>query len=30
MTEIGYKSTDNLMGCRIYRNETENIMCKFI
>ena len=29
MTEIGYKSTDNLMGCRIYRDKTENIMCKF-
>jgi len=29
MTEIGYKSTDNLMGCRIYRDKTENILCKF-
>ena len=29
MTEIGYKSTDNLMGCRIYRNDADNIICKF-
>jgi superfamily II DNA or RNA helicase len=29
MTNIGYKSTDNLMGCRIYRDLPEKIISQF-